>query len=339
MTDARGLSIPTSHPHARELTTLHESGLITGDQGRALAQATTQWNVLKSVVGATTDGRPPPRHFSKVDHVLAVRIPTPVGQARDLLATIGTTWDTLSGEFHRFREMFMEAKVKRAELNKKAREITEQIGTGELHNDDQAILEAQIQLDGARIDKLEAEVQRGQAALKSGISIMAERSTRYQSLLTAAGKSEFAPEDFLAEEIDYLLKSAWMVAAQSYGATPTLEASGMPSPRSRIALAHEIQLYFANLGVTWSEIESEFSDLQMQRVSYDMAKNPASTTNFSAQFDNWITRMAVKYRPRVITAVAQHGMDRLKAIQEIIEPPSDSGHHGDAAPKRRSVLL
>jgi hypothetical protein len=353
MTDSRALSsFVANHPHARELTTLNETGLINVEQGRALAQATTQWNVLKAVTGATKDGRPAPRHFTKVDRLLAARIPTPAGQARQLLAQIGSQWETLSGDFHRFREMYMEAKLKRAELNKKARLITEQIGKGELHPDDVAIEEASIQLQGAQIDRLEAEVTRGQSTLKAELATMTDRSVRYQALLTTAGKTEFTKDDFEAEEVDYLLKSAWTVAAQVYGAMPILKANGRPSHLKRIVVPHEIELYFGNLGITPDQLKNEFRDLQLQRESFDMlqrgvdahgfaevAQNDGTVRHrFADQFDNWIVRMAAKYRGQIMQAVKQHGMDRLTAIQEIIDPPSDRGKQGPEAPERRSVL-
>jgi hypothetical protein len=345
-------SFVANHPHARELTTLNETGLITVEQGRALAQATTSWNVLKSVTGATKDGAPAPRHFNKVDRLLAVRIPTAAGQARTLLSQIGSQWDALSGEFHRFREMYMEAKLKRAELNKKARIITEQIGKGELEPDDVAIQEAMIQLQGAQIDRLEAEVTRGQSQLKAEIATMTDRSVRYQALLTTAGKTEFTAADFEAEEIDYLLKSAWMVAAQSYGAMPIRNADGTPSHLKRIITPHEIELYFGNLGVTVQQLAKEFQDLQLQRESFDMTQRGVDAFGsqrqqnaegvvrhrFADQFDNWIVRMVAKYRGQIVAAVKQHGIERLKGIQEIIDPPNDRGKQGPEAPERRSVL-
>ena len=341
-----------NHPHARELTTLNETGLINVEQGRALAQATTSWNVLKSVTGATKDGAPAPRHFSKVSTLLSVRIPTPVGQARTLLAQIGSQWDALSGDFHRFREMYMEAKLKRAELNKKAKIITEQIGKGELGEDDVAIQEALIQLQGAQIDRLEAEVARGQGQLKAELATMTDRSVRYQNLLTSAGKTEFTKDDFEAEEIDYLIKSAWVVAAQAYGAMPIMTASRRPSHLKRIVVPHEIELYFSNLGVTPTQLKAEFQGLQLQRESFDMlqrgvdalglaevAQNDGTVRHrFADQFDNWIVRMTNQYRAQIVTALKMHGMDRLTAIQEIIDPPSDRGKQGPEAPERRSVL-
>jgi hypothetical protein len=221
-----------------------------------------------------------------------------------------------------------------------------------LSEDDRIILGAEIELESARIDKIEAEVAKGQAALQGTVKKATAASEQYAKLLITSGKTEFTEEDFRQEEIDYYLQSAWWHASQVFGVNDPRNKwkrpQGVPENAAeeeamrreerkyrRIEVKHEVIMYFQGLGINSHEIEAELKELLTQRESFDMhnqtmshGSNPQS---FAGHFDSWVKRTADKYRSRTVAVVSAGGFDKLKRIAAIISPDqADRGGGGDA---------
>ncbi len=336
----KSLIVPSASV-GRELATFVETGLMTVDQQRTLSIATKNLAIMKQVSTPSTG-----RHFSRIDTMIAIRLPTPVSRAREVLSTLADTWDSMSGEFHTFREMYFDARLRRAKLNSKRKLL----GDPELGDDERIILEAEIELENARIDKIEAEVARGQAKLQGQVAKATAASDQYAALLTSSGKAEFTEEDFRAEETDYYLQSAWWHASQVFGVNDIRNKwkrpQGEPENQKqeaerkreerkyrRIEVKHDTVLYFRGLGISQVEIEAELADLLGQRESFDMVNQTMSHNSnpqsFAGHFESWIKRTADKYRHRVVAAIGKD-YDKLKRISSIIDPEqADKGTGGD----------
>lgn len=325
----------------RELATFVETGLMTVDQQKALTVATQNLQVMKQVSTPAAG-----RHFNRIDTMLAVRMPSPVSQAREVLSTLATTWESMSGDFHKFRELYYEARLRRAKANQKRKLLDDP----DLTEDDRTILSAELDLEGAKIDKIEAEVGKGQAALQGQVAKATAASDQYAALLTSSGKAEFTEDDFRAEETDYYLQSAWWHASQVFSVAdmrnkwnrpkgeathPDQDAARKREERlyRRVNVKHEIVLYFQGLGISQPEIEAELAALLGQRESFDMANETMSGNSnpqsFAGHFEGWIKRTALKYRDRAVTAIGKD-YDRIKRIAAIIDPgQEDKGSGGD----------
>ncbi len=349
---------------SRELTSFAETGLITAEQQKALTVATTNMALMKSV--QTPMGQ---RHFDRIDTMLSIRVNSPESQARECLSNLGEAWDTISGDFHKYRELYFEAKLRKAKLHLRQKRLDAsapgfegvQSTTEPMGEDERAIEEAEIALERARIDKLEAEVAKGHAALQGQVTKATQASDRYALICKQAGKEAFTEEDFRKEEIDYYLQSAWWNVAQSYGTIDTRNKWKRPTrpPKNqreaeewadearkwrRVDIKHEIVLYFEGLGISRHEIDAELGALLGMRESFDMVNTTMSGHSnpqpFAPRFDQWVRNMATKYRDRATKAIGEHGFDRIKRISSIISPTdSENATGGDVGKMDRRSML
>lgn len=228
MTDAPVNALSTHlEPAKRELAALVETGLVTIEQQKQLMVATTNLTQMKAVSSPAAA-----RRFSKIDTMIAVRGNSPVAQARECLAGLGAEWEGLTGEFHKYRKMHLEAKLLRARLNKKRKNFETGIrDTGlpggftkveeAMDADDLAIVAAELDLEEATVAEMEALVARGAQALQERIGKATTKSEQYALICKNAGKTEFTDADFRAEEVEYYLKTAFWHAAQIYEAVDT----------------------------------------------------------------------------------------------------------------------
>ncbi len=331
----KALIIPSAVA-SRELASFAETGLITPEQQKALTVATNNLTVMKAV--STPIGA---RHFNRIDTLLAVRISTPVSQARECLSTLATAWDSMSADFHKFRELYFEVRLRRAKLNQKRKLLAtpqgDVSGPDALDEDARIILEAEIELEAARIDKIEADVAKGHAAIQGQVQKATSASDQYALILKQSGKTEFTEDDFRSEEIDYYLQSAWWHVSMVYNTVDVRNKWKRPQgpPRQedeeedlremrkhrRIDVKHEVVMYFQGLGISQREIEAELQDLLGQRESFDMVNQTmsrnANPQSFAGHFDGWVKRTAQKYRDRAVVAIKSNGFDRIKRIAAI----------------------
>lgn len=343
--------VPELH---RELTMLQESSLITAEQQRALVQASGGLQRMQAT--STPVGK---RHFNRIDTLLAVRAPTPVSQAREALATLGEVWDGLSGDFHRYREMYFEVKLRKAKLAKRRKEI------GGLDGDDATIAEAEAHLEQARIDALEATMAKGHATLQAAMTTATAASQKYALICKAAGKEEFTDDDFLAEEVDHTLKSAFWHASQQFRETDTRDKWDRPTfvaktradehalkyggrlsdgsytsgykKTARIDIETEVKLYFESMGVSWPEVARELSERLASAEGSAMFKNTQAENE--TRYHQWLERMAVKYRPRALEQIRQHGRSRLDRVAKLLSPTdSEKGQSDIGTTNRASVI-
>jgi hypothetical protein len=362
----------STSPVAHEITQLLSTSLITAEQSRALTTATSALGLMSTVQKLTGGKQPGQRHFNRIDVLVQARLPSPIGEARRVLAAMADSWAGLSARFHTYRQKYFDAQLRRAKVNKKMHQATESAAPGPdgaagLSADDLAILQAEIQLEAAEIDALEAEVAQGQAELTTAVKVVTAKGEQYAAIVRANGGREFTESDFREEEISYYLTSAWWAAAESFEqvdardqwdreeAAASIEDQmdrAVLSPRagvwrrtmqeqqnSRVELKHEVLLYFKGLGIEQMEVHADLKALADMRFNYEISLGPKVRSDFTAHFEGWVRRMVDKYRARAIQAIAQHGFERVQAIQGIIDPPTDGGDRlGDVGMiKRRSV--
>ena len=271
---------------ARELTLLQENALITPEAAKALTVASANLQVMKRV--STGVGH---RHFNKIDTLLAVRKPTPVSEAREVLASLNGTWENVAGDYHKYRKLHFQAKLMRAKLNKSKNAVLADLA--ELTLDDRDIAEAQAALDQASIDEIEAEVAKGHGALKIALEQATAASAKYALICQAAGKDPaaggFTEDDFLGEECDYYLKSAFWHVSQNFRETdmrgkwarPTKPATNARDEHalkyggtmtdgtstegyrkfSKIQADTEVKLYLEGIGVAWPQVQMELNKM------------------------------------------------------------------------------
>jgi hypothetical protein len=355
-------------PVAPEIRALSESKLITPEQGRALTSATASLSQMTTAMTMTGGKAPGERHFNRIDTLREMRLPSPIGEARNILHSMAASWGSLSKDFHTYRQLFYEARLRRAKLNKKMHAAVDAAKNQD--DDDIAIHEAEIQLEAAEIDALEARVAKGHAELTAAISVITRKGEQYAALVTANGGREFSESDFREEEITYHLTSAWWVAAESFdqvderdqfrraeeldeinadpranNRTKHWRARMQEQKNSRIEITHEIILYFRGLGISEDDVRRELKALADQRFNYTLAIRPgrdgnAQREDFSAHFESWVKRTVAMYIERVRVQVAQPGgFEKLAKIMSIIDPPVDKGDQlGDVGQiKRRSI--
>ncbi len=349
MSDDRALSTHLE-PAKRELAALVETRLITPEQQRSLAVATTNLSRMK-----TTSTPAAGRHFAKIDAITSVKGASPIAQARECLAGLANSWEGLSEDFHKYRKLHMEAKLLRARIVK-ARKALDAI----VDDDDRAIAEAELDLEEARAAELEAQVAKGATALQDRISAATARSDQYALICKQAGKEEFTEADFRAEEIDYFLRTAWWHAAQVYEVVDTRdewsrdydamgeriqeldpnlprgkmrEARGLQRrnamKHSQIRFKQELLLYFQGLGVQEHEIEAQIRRLLSMREGFDLVPRN-NGRDFTNHFEGWLNNCVAEFRSRASAAITQHGFERLKRIATMLDPDEDDGGtHGD----------
>lgn len=334
-------------PAPQELTVFVESGLITEVQKKSLTLASNNLQTMKA--HSTPVGS---RHFNKIDTMVALRNPSPVSQAREVLTEFNASWEKITKDFHRYREMFFNAKLMRARLNKRRKEAQGTI----LDGDDRIILEAELALDGARLDAIESEVAQGHSLMKSDILAAAAASDRYTEICKANGKESFTEEDFRKEEILYYLKSAWWYATQVFSTVDRRDRWDRPKgepesrrdagqrdfeaqPYMKIKLKSEVMLFFQSLTINEDDINKELKVILNMRKAYDKSARENPLEPFSNYFDGWLAQMAAKYQERASAAVAKNGISVLKRISKLMNPDEpDKGDDGDVGKMRRSVI-
>ena len=312
-TQPRALTQAPAPELHRELTMLQESQLITAEQQRALVAASGGLQRMQAT--STPVGK---RHFNRIDTLLAVRAPTPVSQAREALATLGEVWEGLSGDFHRYREMYFEVKLRKAKLAKRRKEMVGQ------DDDDATIAEAEMQLEQARIDAMEATMAKGHATLQAAMTTATAASQKYALICKAAGKEEFTDDDFLAEEVEHLLKSAFWHVSTNYRRVELGSEPRNKRPHTVARTTQEIRLYLEGLGISWDVVAKELGILDANMGGIDaIHAGRDNAAEKQARFYQWLDRMAATYKPQALASVREHGRARLERISALLNPKDE----------------
>lgn len=296
------LAKPGEGPAERQLAALASTGLISPEQRKALTVATTNLDVMRKV--ATNPGE---RHFGRIDLMIAVKAPTPIAQAREILSELSKAWEGMSADFHHFRKLFFKGKAALAKLaGKKSRAAAlrarVEAGEGDAGELEQQALEieAEIDYDQAEIDELQHDVEVGQAKLQGKLTEANAQSKAYALICSAAGKDPeaggFTEDDFLQEELDYYLKAAWWCASEQYQEVDIRDADDRAKRDerwasieraegrkaasfgkkaemrrdgySRIQIGKEVRLFFEGMGVSQEVVKKEVQGLLASREAF-----------------------------------------------------------------------
>ncbi len=347
MTDSRDLSLPTTPVH-QELTAFVDYKLITIEQKQMLTVAAD--NLQRMKVSSTPIGERP---LNKIDVMLSARDPSPVSKARDALTTFSGSWERISQEFHRYRKMVFEARLRRAKLNKRKNDLEKL----KLSEDDRAILEAEIDLESAELEAQESEIARGQTTMKADILAATTASEQYAVICKAAGKESFTEADFRKDEVIYFLKSAWWYASKVFRTIDRRDEWTRPRepPANRreayqqlmkarenrqIKIKNEVALFFQSLGISQNDIETELLVILRMRDAYDRSlQDQTPLEPFSGYFDSWIQTTANKYQDRAMAALEKDGFSAIKRLSKILNPdPDDEGDDGNVGKMRRGMI-
>lgn len=305
---------------SNDLTLFTQSGLISTEAQEKLTVATQAVSVMKTA-GALPTGE---RHFSRADSILSVRNPSPVAQARDVLSALDNVWSGASTEFHRYRKMFFDVKLKTAKLSLKRKKPPSD-------PDEMLVFEAECEADQAEIDSLQTQLAEGQAKIQGTLDKASELSGKYALL------GNFSADDFMREEVVYLIKTAWWHAGQTFQKiSRVIEREKHISFR----VGHDVGVYFEALGIFPGEVKKELEDIAQQKDAFDrgynMHPNPPS---FLPYFESWLKQVAERYTSRVMDTVKKHGPEKLKRIQSIIKPTdADVGKPSGTIEKRGSFF-
>lgn len=317
---------------AQDITMLSESGLITQEAKQQLVTAAAAIPAMRDA--STPVGK---RHFARIDTFLSIRNPSPVDRARDVLTTLDTLWSGASSEFHRLREMAFDIKLRQARLNIKLKRLPE----GE---DERIVTQAECELEQAQIDRLKATFAEGQGKIQGVIAKATAQAQRYALLCREGGVVAFTADDFILDEVKYLIKTAFWHAGQNFRTvdgrdkwTKKRDEAGLQDNRQddfkrmmkargnmSVRVSMDVGMYFECLGITKDEVRKELAGIEEQRHqlsrAYEGHPNPPS---FYDYFEAWLTKMENTYKDRVLASIQKHGPDRLKRMQQIITPTTD----------------
>jgi hypothetical protein len=305
---------------SNDLVLFTQSGLISAEAQEKLAVATIAVSTMKTA-GALPTGE---RHFSRADSLLSVRNPSPASQARDVLQALDNVWSGASTEFHRYRKMFFDVKLKTAKLSLKRKKPP-------LDPDEMTVFEAECEADQAEIDALQTALAEGQAKIKGTLDKAADLSGKYALL------GHFSADDFMREEVVYLIKTAWWHVGQTFQKiSRVIEREKHISFR----VGHDVGVYFEALGIFPAEVKKELEDIARQKEAFDqgyaMHPNPPS---FMPYFESWLNQVSERYTSRVMDTVKKHGPEKLKRIQSVIKPTdADGGTTSGTVEKRGSFF-
>lgn len=374
-------SLPEANegPAERQLAALVSTGLISPEQQRSLSVATTNLDVMKRVAS-----NPGERHFGRIDLMMSVKAPTAIARGREVLAQLSEAWEGMSHDFHHFRKRFFEGKAALAKLSAKRRKVeTLRARAGTEGNaaeleDEATILEAECEYEQSIIDEIQHDVAVGQAKLQGKLKIANEQSQHYALICREAGRDPdaggFTEDDFLQEELDYYLKSAWWCASEQFQEVDIRDAidrkkrdahyaamAGMPgmderaidakkradmrrNGHSRIQVPREVILFFEGMGVTQQVIKHEVGVLNGQREGFKVFERSGigsgavagyAPQDFMPNFLSWLDAMVVKYRAQALQAYQTQGRDRLKRLAALLDPSDQDIGQGDREKQKR----
>jgi hypothetical protein len=322
----RQLSTNVREATTRELASLVETGLMNPEEQRAISVAAEGLALMKGNSAPMGE-----RHFNAIDRKLSMRAPTPVSEAREVLTDMDAVWGDVRSDFHKYRKMFFEAKLRRAKVAQAKKRAAS------ADPDDRELAEAAAALEQANIDELEANVGDGYRSIQDAIAKAKKCSERYAVICQQAGKEAFTDEDFKRDEIDYLIKSAWWVASQVLAIR---EFSIGRTQHTTMIVPEEIIGYFKGLGVDEASLRKEVGDLAGMRAAFDINNSGWFPQSFKDHFNSWLDRMVEKYRPFAEATIAANGFEKVRRIAKMLpESPEERGKKVRGTEIDRSSLV
>lgn len=333
-----------------ELSHLVTAGLITPETQAQLSTAVASSAALLSV--ATPVGA---RHLERIDTLLSLRIGSTVGRARETLGTIHSSFAEMKGTFHKYRELFYEIKVRKVKIAKLRRDAN--AAKDELDRDQ---LEAEADLEQARLDNISSQVAEGEAILQQGIAKAQAASEQYALVCKEAGK-EFNAADFQEEELMHFLTAGFWHAASTFKVVDIRDTEMRERQRGykgppvtnkqkdedrhlargaywRALVKADVVAFFAALGVNEQELKSYLMKLEEERYNFDIAHGN-QPQSFAPRLDDWAVRNARAFLPRAQELVTKYGIERFRRAASILSPAvEDQGVDGDVENKNRKGM-
>lgn len=303
--------------------------MITVADQRALSLAAQAIPALQNA--STAVGQ---RRFAQTESILSIRNNTPVDRARDVLSSLNAVWSGASDEFHRLRTMAYEIKVRLAKMKAAKNKAVDIVDF-----DQREIAIAESELAQAEVDALQTRVISGQGRLQGVITRAVSLSQEYSALCVTAGVAAFTEEDFLKDEVGYLINTAFWHASKVFKnremrvKDERYAANGPHKNLPPQALHVDLQtgVWFEALGISKGEVLAELKGLLAQKEAHDRARQwDIYKEDFFPFVETWLKQMVAKYTPAVTARVKQQGPDRLKRLQQIINP--DAGDAGKGGP-------
>lgn len=316
---------------SQDLVLLTEGGMITVADQRALSLAAQAIPALQSASTAVGE-----RRFAQTESILSIRNNTPVDRARDVLSSLNKIWSGASDEFHRLRTMAYDIKVRRAKMNAAKNKTVDIVDF-----DQREIAIAEAELAQAEVDALQTKVISGQGRLQGVITRAVSLSQEYSQLCLTAGVAAFTEEDFLKDEVGYLINTAFWHASKVFKnremrvKDERYSADGpfKNLPPQALHVDLNTGVWFEALGISKAEVLAELKGLLAQKEAHDRARSVGGDIfkeDFFPFVETWLKQMVAKYTPAVTARVKQQGPDRLRRLQQIISP--EAGDVGKGGP-------
>lgn len=303
--------------------------MITVADQRALTLAAAAIPALQSASTAVGE-----RRFAQTESILSIRNNTPVDRARDVLSSLNAVWSGASDEFHRLRTMAYEIKVRLAKMKAAKNKAVDIVDF-----DQREIAIAESELAQAEVDALQTKLIAGQGRLQGVITKAVSLSQEYSALCVTAGVAAFTEEDFLKDEVSYLINTAFWHASKVFknremrveGERYAAEGPYKNLPPQALHVDLQTGVWFEALGISKGEVLAELKELLKQKEAHDRARQwDIYKEDFFPFVETWLKQMVAKYTPAVTARVKQHGPDRLKRLQQIISP--EAGDIGKGGP-------
>jgi len=310
----------------RELSAFVQAGLLTGAEQRQLSTAVTSAMVMSTVVKPDEK-----RHLGRINTILAVRQDTPISRARETLVELGDHYESVRGDFHKYRRMVAEARLLRAKATK-------------LRESDDPVMLAEADLMDIQAEEMEANIAEGARRFQAAIEKINTLSTHYAKVCTSAGKESFSEQDFRDEELKYLLQSVVYHASQTsqvadmrdrYDRSDADKLRDQNAKRygdraadfhhrndqmkyAKIVIPAEARQCLQEMGVTEREIQADLQELNRMREGHGMLG--PNVDSWEPKYDGWLSRTTDKYLERVRESIAKNGSLRLERIQKLLNP-------------------
>lgn len=194
-----------------------------------------------------------------MDNMLTVSHPTPLRNARQILAEMNKTTEAVK-EFH--------FKVKKSEINIKMKERDFALESDDLKKE---LIELEI-------FELTSQLETSKGYLSGAIRKLTNYTEQFKSILKAHGKENFTEEDFEKEEEEYHIKKAF--------------EQGLTAARSRGGVIDEGNLiYFTQIGINGAAAQKDV--IEYLNAEADLFKDNKEPTH--AMFLSFLNAVYNKY--------------------------------------------
>jgi hypothetical protein len=311
----------------KELTSLVRAGFLTEVEQRQVSSAVSTARAMSEVATPTAA-----RHFKTISTKLDIRLDSPVSRARECLGRVSQAWEVIRSDFHRFRKMTAEMRLKRAEA--------ERLRAG---SQDDPVALARAELLDVEADAMEADLEVGASQFRLALEKVQAQSARFDAICQKAGK-QFTEDDFREEEHRYVIQALlWHLAqtskqadmrdqyerADSAARWARMREQGMDRAadfreqqekvaNSKVILPSDAKRALIELGIPVREVEADVRALIGMREAHDLLG--PRVDSFEPKFDGWIQRTSAKYVDHVRSSISVNGQERLDRIIAMLNP-------------------